>query len=213
MKRTRWLTSSLTGLALLVLLAACGNNSNDDVATATVSVTRPASSPLATTAPTTETSTSQVGLCPEEANDQGFQNYDQFGSTLTCVATLFSWPPSRSPSVDAIRSGFTDPQNASFERGLAYTILSNQHTCAWYGDWLDNTESGNTAAAGEDLQVMTDVIPHYDTVIVGFPSDITSPIAFREAQTRADRAALGDPAPVQQFYDVQCSAIVWATPA
>ena len=218
MNSRRLVMQAATFALLAMLLSGCGGGEGDEDSDSTLAPTREQSSPISIASmpdiSTVEsTSAAPAEACPEETNDQGFQNGEQFQGSLTCIATLFSWPATRTPSTANILAGFTDPQNASFEQGLAYSVLATQHTCAWYGEWLDGTAANDATRTDAALTVMTEVIPAYPTSILGFPSDVLPPEAGQDAQQRAERAALGDPAPIQEYYNVQCSAIQWAPAA
>ena len=207
--RTHSLSMLAIGLLLTIVLTACGGGSDPEdtpqPAPGPSTASPPAASPEETNL---AVSTSSTG-CPEEADEHGFQDYDQFGQTLQCVAELFSWPADRYPDLASARSGFNDPENAHYQAGLSYTVMSSQNRCAWYSEWLDAQQGGNTDAATDALGVITDVIPHFDSVIPGMPPDVVPVAAADQDTERADRAALGDPSLVQQYVSVNCTGLVW----
>lgn len=196
---------------------------------ATAAASEPDSSRSSVTpAPATAASTGQAGtartavagagvptstgtVCRLAGDNRGFADADQFLANLTCVVQEFPWPQGRVADPAWIVAQIPEAANSSFEVGFEYSIITTYNECAWYTTWLDARRSGDAAVEAQALAVITNVIPNYAAIVPNIPADLFDASTLRSQQEMAARAALGDPALVQEYVTGACQSIAWKT--
>lgn len=209
----------------MVTLASCGSDSPQPTSTASdsdSSLSTPTSSgspdpgPRPTLSPAPGTAESTTGVEPA-----GIQSTDQFTVRsasldddgngwveLPDVAVAvhmafadYSWPVGFELNPETVLQTFTGGQamsDSGFEVGFEHLLLGRWHTCVWYEAWLTAFANGDDPAEQEALEMIVDVLPENPSI---------HPESVHLYEARAERAAFGDPALIQQFVDVNCGRI------
>lgn len=133
---------------------------------------------------------------------------EQFRAALECAVKDFRWPPGRYPDIEWIMDAEEgSPYEWNYQIGLEHTQLGGINQCAWYVTWLEAWKAGNEELQEEALAYMTDVIPNFEELVSGYPSDGRSGGTIQRDKEIAAAAALGDPSKVQYHLDVTCASI------
>ena len=147
--------------------------------------------------------------CDSTPDENGFLQWEQMIEASECVAGYFVWPMDRQLDFNWVLN--RDPTNRpeAVPEGFQYTIAWGANWCAWFGAWLDARAAGDSASEATALEVLVNVLPNYQTSVPGFPPDLLDPGLVNGQNETIQRAQLGDPGPMQQAYDVNCTAIQW----
>lgn len=186
---------TVVALAVLILTVACGENSTPD----------PTSDPQPTNHPATPTGSHApdvaVSCMPEDADES--LDVEGVRAGLECTVELFTWPEGKVPNTDLI-ADILPTENARFRPGIIYSMMAGVNECAWAITWLEARRDGDAALEAEALDVMTNVVPNYVTIIPHFPETAVSFDVIEQQREIAERASLGDPTAVQLFVDNNC---------
>lgn len=184
MYRSRHRLVPLSGIAVLILLLmACGGDSEDEVANLSPSTEQP-------TLPAESTVRSVDDNAALDADGDGLYNMSEYEQAIQLAFESYKWPGNYVPTVNAMLASLENAppgEEHLFEVGLEYTKIGTWHQCAWYMAWLDAFRSGDIAVQAEALEVMIDVIPS---------SPVLGPDGVQVLSQIAETAALGDPSEV-----------------
>lgn len=124
----------------------------------------------------------------------------------------YRWPNAYRPTPTDIADyylGGDDPFEPSEERrypsGIGHGLIATFHSCAWFMNWLDAYQSGDSGRQTEALAVLTDVLPWHPNY------DDGTRAPFQEA---ASYAARGDPSLVaRQIERNECADLPFTSTA
>lgn len=201
----RWFINVLLLIAAGCLLTACGGD--DNVAP---TVAAGVASPTAMTS-AGGAQAMRGSDCAPEVNERGFMNADNLKARMACVVPLFPWPEGKLPNralIERFVESHRGWETAGFEAGMEFSQIAGYNACAWIEEWLEARQDGDARRETTALGYLLTLVPDPAASIPGFPDggyDISTTEAYLQM---AERAELGDPAPVQE-YATQCSWIDW----
>ncbi|MDQ3547257.1 MAG: hypothetical protein M3439_00415 [Chloroflexota bacterium] len=195
----RRLAEILAMVTLVLLLMACGGES-DDEAPDPGDVT-PSDSQPTLTAETPGTQSGESGA-DFDADGDGYYVESELRRAIRMTFGEYDWPDDYTTTADAILEETyryaTDEQRegSPSQVGMEHTLIGGWHECAWYMTWLDAFQSGVNVAQAEALQVMTNV----------FSENPSHHESTRDALGEiAQAAALGAPSLVQRHVGLRCA--------
>lgn len=204
MQRMSRSTSMIAGMLLVLsALTACSDDSRPEA-------TRESRPPEPTTSePTGEPL--DIASCVPDGDAHGFLNVDQYRVAVECSEVDFRWPEGKLPYTDNMVDANPQAEETRYQIGLEHISLGGMNMCAWYLTWLGARQGGNAAAQQEALDVMTNVIPDFETQIPAYPNDGRDAGTIRLLEEIAAKAALGDPTGIQRMVDGTCQDAAWIT--
>jgi hypothetical protein len=195
----RRLAEILAMVTLVLLLMACGGES-DDEAPDPGDVT-PSDSQPTLTAETPGTQSGESGA-DFDADGDGYYVESELRRAIRMTFGEYDWPDDYTTTADAIleetyRYATDEQREGSLSQvGMEHTLIGGWHECAWYMTWLDAFQSGDSVAQAEALRVMTEILPNNPSLGDGGGVEVLSGIA--------ETAALGDPSLVQRTVGLSC---------
>jgi hypothetical protein len=231
--RARRLTVSLVTLMLLPLLMACGGNDDEPKQTGAIFAPTPTSTEtrvaIASPTPPAAKATIESDLPLEVgtvANDEpivkdvppgpaptqppnpkssfdrdgdGLYTSDELVEAVQSRFPTYEWPADYQVTADIIIQGLNLDRfpNSLFEANGEFTIIGLWHMCAWDFALLDAVRADDTTLRETSLHQLKVVsLEHWTS------SDVEGRAFMLEMY---DRAALGDPAGLQQYVDNNCN--------
>lgn len=153
-----------------------------------------------------------AGSCVQDANGDGFLTLEEYRVGLDCAVDDFAWPEGMKPdaaTLDWMILEFSNQGPVGLQRGMEYVNVGGINECAWNKTWLEARERGVTATETSALDYMTNVVPHFGTVIPNFPDDAADRSVVIHQEETAAKASLGDPSLVQQNLTYGCVTLDW----
>lgn len=183
-------------VTLVLILVACGGESDGDPPPATVRPTLPPATPLPQTPMVSATL---------DADGDGLLNFNEYEQAVALAVDELQWPDTYQIAAGTIIDRFTGGVSAEgdgFEVGLEYSMVGIYHTCAWNMTWLDARRTGDTVREAEALDVLINILPNIPAI---------HPTAREQFTGIAEAASLGDPSLAQQHVTANnCADLPWA---
>jgi hypothetical protein len=149
-----------------------------------------------------ENSFGASGADPIDADRDIYITHREYAQAIYVAYGDYQWPDGYTPAVDDIVNYVSTAEDreestAEYPYGPepGHLVVGFWHSCAWYREWLDAYQSGDSEREAEALDMIANVVPDH------FDSDEST---HEHTEKIAKRASLGDPSLVARFIEGGC---------
>lgn len=132
-----------------------------------------------------------------DEDGDGLYTQEEFAEAIRYRYPEYEWPPNYQLDLDKAVAAMSYPEGSQIEAPGEYTFLGLYHQCAWEFTFLDAVYANDQGLIEESRHQLVDIGQKKNPL----SRDETGKAMMRDFY---DRAALGDPADLQQWVDNNC---------